>query len=80
MDRYFLTVKLADELRSMGIRCSGTLMKNQIPKNNDFMDEKLFKKQKRGTSNITVREDNLIACTKWLDNKPVVMLSTHESN
>lgn len=79
MDRYFTTVKLADSLLERGIRCSGTLMKNQIPKNNDFMDEKLFKKQTRGTTSVSVREDKLIACTKWLDNKAVVMLSTHES-
>lgn len=79
IDRYFTTVKLAEELINRGLRCSGTIMKNQVPKNNDLPDDKAFKKQNRGSTSVTVREDGLMACIKWLENKPVVMLSTNES-
>lgn len=78
-DRFFTTVKLAQELNDRGFRCTGTIMSNRIPKNNSFVCEKEFKKCKRGTMAVTVREDNAIALTKWLDNNPVVLLSTNES-
>ncbi|XP_054269847.1 piggyBac transposable element-derived protein 3-like [Macrosteles quadrilineatus] len=78
-DRYFTTTKLADALLDQGIRCSGTIMKNRVPKNTDLVPDKEFKKSERGSSQVSVREDGKMAVTKWLDNKPVSMLSTSES-
>lgn len=63
-------------------------MKKLVPKNilknvlqtwkEHLPDDKILKKQTRGSTSFTVSEDGQMACTKWLDNKPVVMLSTNE--
>lgn len=53
-------------------------MKPQIPKNNDLIDDKLLKKQNRGSIHVSVREDESMACIKWLDNKPVVAFNTRK--
>ncbi|XP_046666330.1 piggyBac transposable element-derived protein 3-like [Homalodisca vitripennis] len=80
IDRYFNTVRLAEELLSRGIRCSGTLRKDRLPQDNDLPDDKIFKKsQSRGSATVSVRADGAIALTKWLDNKSVTMISTNES-
>lgn len=80
IDRFFNTVRLADELYERGFRVTGTLMKSRVPENTDLPDDKTFKKnEERGTSVVSVREDGRVAVTKWLDNNSVVMLSTNES-
>jgi hypothetical protein len=80
IDRYFTTVRLADELLKRGIRCSGTLMKSRIPPEANIPDDKAFKRsERRGSSVVSVRPDGRVGITKWLDNNPVAMLSTNES-
>lgn len=75
-DRFFTTAKLCDELLRLGFHATGTIMKNRIPKNCVLTDEKTFKKKARGSTEVKVREDQKLALTMWLDNKPVLMMST----
>lgn len=82
-DRYFSTVKLATELISRGLKCAGTIMKNRIPA--DVLDlqesDGSLKRRGRGSYQVLTNADSTIAITKWLDNKPVMMLSTaHAAN
>lgn len=80
-DRYFTTEKLADELNRRGIGCTGTMMKNRIPRaaRSVLKDDKLLKREGRGSSQVIVRDDENLAITKWYDNKPVIMLSSVEA-
>ncbi|KAG5874547.1 hypothetical protein JTB14_026847 [Gonioctena quinquepunctata] len=59
-DRYFTTIKLADVLLERGFHAT----------------EKLFVKNPRGTTETKVRGDGIITIHRWLDNKPVTILST----
>lgn len=78
-DRYFTSQKLADELYNRGIRCSGTLMKNRIPRGCQLKDDRIMKSEGRGSTHVVVRPDGKMAVTKWYDNKPVIFLSTIEA-
>ncbi|CAH2101779.1 unnamed protein product [Euphydryas editha] len=77
-DRFFTTIKLIEELSKRGIKCTGTVMKNRIPKYiQDDMDSDIcLKRRGRGSHDVLVREDGGIAITKWFDNKPVTLLSS----
>lgn len=81
-DRYFTSEKLLDELMDQGIGCSGTIMKNRIPREArpDVIDDKLLKDRGRGSNQVLVRHDGKMALTKWFDNKPVTLLSTVEAS
>lgn len=82
-DRYFSTVQLASELLSRGIKCAGTLMKNRIPADarNLLESDTNLKKKGRGSYHVLSNSNNTAAITKWMDNKPVIMLSTaHAAN
>lgn len=80
IDRFFTTVRLAEELLKRGQRCTGTLMKSRVPTNTDLPEDRSFKRnQERGSSAVTVRGDGVMAITKWLDNNSVCVLSTNES-
>lgn len=51
-------------------------MKNRVPKAMQKLpNDKIIKQQGRGTSTSVVRGDGKLSVVKWLDNKPVVMLS-----
>lgn len=78
-DRYFSSQKLADELSSRGILCSGTLMKNRIPHGCQLKDDRSLKEEGRGSCHVLVRPDKKVAVTKWFDNKPVIFMSTLEA-
>lgn len=80
-DRYFTSEKLIDELRTRGLGCTGTLMKNRIPKEVRalLLSDKELKRRGRGTSHVVVRNDDKISVTKWFDNKPVIMMSSVEA-
>lgn len=55
-------------------------MKSRLPTNTDLPDDQSFKKNsQRGSSVVSVREDGLIAITKWMDNNSVSMISRNES-
>lgn len=75
-DRYFTSAKLCDELLRRGYHGTGTIMKNRVPKNCVLTEERVFRKKARGSSEVKVREDGKVAVTMWLDNKPVLMMST----
>ncbi|KAH7947470.1 hypothetical protein HPB52_012259 [Rhipicephalus sanguineus] len=64
-----------DELMKKGIFGTGTLMKNRMPKEAHLTDDKDLLKKSRGTSVQRLRPDSTLACTKWVDKKPIVMLS-----
>lgn len=74
-DRWFSSVGLMDELMKKGIFGTGTLMKNRMPKEAHFTNDKDLLKKSRGTSEQRLRQDSTLACTKWVDKKPIVMLS-----
>ncbi|KAL3201361.1 hypothetical protein MRX96_042961 [Rhipicephalus microplus] len=74
-DRWFSSVGLMDELMKKGIFGTGTLMKNRMPKEAHFTNDKDLLKKSRGTSEQRLRQDSRLACTKWFDKKPIVMLS-----
>ncbi|CAG4958182.1 unnamed protein product [Colias eurytheme] len=77
-DRYFTTVRLADELAKRGLKCTGTIMKNRVPKEviNKIDDDKTLMRKGRGSCDVLVRNDGEVAFTKWMDNKSVLLLST----
>ncbi|CAH0723011.1 unnamed protein product, partial [Brenthis ino] len=75
-DRFFTSIKLCDELLRRGFHGTGTVIKNIVPKNCVLTEEKVFRKKARGSSEVKVREDGKLAITMWLDNKPVLMMST----
>lgn len=75
-DRYFSTIKLLNELLFRGFNSTGTIMKNRIPKYCNLCDDKVFMKKPRGSTEVKCRADGKLAITKWLDNKPVVMISS----
>ncbi|CAG4974391.1 unnamed protein product [Colias eurytheme] len=79
-DRYFTTIKLCDELLNKGFHATGTIMRNRLPKNCMMEEDKIFMKKQRGYCEIKTRADGKMAVTRWMDNKPVVMLSTRLSN
>lgn len=78
-DRYFSTVKLADLLLTRGFHATATIQKNRVPKNCIFSSESDFLKEERGTSETKVRGDGTIAIVRWLDNKPVTVISTYHA-
>ncbi|XP_045456191.1 piggyBac transposable element-derived protein 3-like [Melitaea cinxia] len=79
-DRYFTSVKLCDELVKLGFHGTGTIMKNRIPRDCVLKEERSFKKEQRGSTEVKIREDGKLAVTMWLDNKPVLMMSSCFSN
>lgn len=80
-DRFFTSQKLVEELDKRGLGCTGTLMKNRIPKEvrGLLLSDKDMKKKGRGESQVVTRRDKKMAVTKWYDNKPVLMLSSVEA-
>ncbi|KAH8018627.1 hypothetical protein HPB51_009495 [Rhipicephalus microplus] len=74
-DRWFSSVSFMDELMKKGIFGTGTLMKNRMPKEANFTNDKDLLKKSRGTSEQRLQQDSRLACTKWVDKKPIVMLS-----
>lgn len=73
-------MKLCDDLLRLGFHGTGTIMRNRIPKTCVLTDEKSFRNEVRGSSEVKVREDRKLAVTMWLDNKAELMMSTCYSN
>ncbi|CAG0892949.1 unnamed protein product [Cyprideis torosa] len=85
-DRYFNSEKAFDILTERGIYCTGTLQKNTLPsalkrtkrppREEFFSSDTDMKKRGRGSWEVAVRKDGAMNCIKWMDSKPVVLLST----
>lgn len=73
-DRWFTSVSLVDELVKKKIYATGTVMKNRIPKGASLVSDKDMKSP-QGTADQTTRSDNAVACIKWVDKKPIAMVS-----
>lgn len=78
IDRYFTSVQLVKELNTKGFKCAGTVMRNKIPvtSRNVLLDDAEMKRQRRGVNSVFVTADSSIECSKWFDNKPVVLMSS----
>ncbi|XP_039298104.1 piggyBac transposable element-derived protein 1-like [Nilaparvata lugens] len=80
MDRYFTTEKLIDLLGEQQIACTGTVMRNKLPKC-DFICDKDFSRLPRGTTEMFVSQDLekvSVAVVEWNDNKPIYLMSSKE--
>ncbi|CAK1595847.1 unnamed protein product [Parnassius mnemosyne] len=77
-DRYFMTPRLARELKERDILCTGTIMKNRIPiaARETIKEDREMKREGRGSCQVLVNTSENMAITKWYDNKGVTMLST----
>lgn len=78
IDRYFTTVQLVNKLNARGFKYARTVMRNRIPVTlrNVLPDDAEMKRQGRGVNSVFVTVDSSIACSKWFDNKPVVLMSS----
>lgn len=76
-DRYFSSLKLCNALLKRGIRSSGTIMSNRIPKTVLLKTDKELKKEGRGSVDFV--SDGKVCFIKWFDNKAVYMISSNES-
>ncbi|KAI4467736.1 transposase is4 [Holotrichia oblita] len=74
------TVKLADMLLEKGYHGTGTIARNRIPKSCLLSQEKIFMKRPRRTTETKCRNDGTVNIIRWLDNKPVTLVSTYHSN
>ena len=75
-DRYFTSEALLDYLLEHNISGTGTVIKNRLPRGITFKEDSAIKKEGRGTFQIFERDNQKMCATKWLDNKPVFLLST----
>ena len=79
-DQYFTSEQLLVYLLQIKISGTGTVFKTRIPRNISFQDDKsMLKNSGRGAYETFERQDKKMTCTKWMDNKPVYVLSTAHS-
>ncbi|XP_046674855.1 piggyBac transposable element-derived protein 2-like [Homalodisca vitripennis] len=79
MDRYFTSEELLDLLHSeREATGTGTLQKQRIPPNSKLKEDKIMKREGRGSVDQSVRSDGQISVVKWFDNKPVLLISSKE--
>ena len=55
---------------------TGTVIKSRLPWGITFKVDSTMKKEGRGTFQVFERDDQKMCATKWLDNKPIFLLST----
>ena len=75
-DRYFTSEALLDYLLEHNISGTGTVIKSRLPRGITFNEDSAMKKEGRGTFQVFEIDDQKMCATKWLDNKPVFLLST----
>lgn len=75
IDRYFSSVRIIDELHAKGIHGSGTLQKFKIPVACNLGTDADLQRRGRGSYVQNVRDDGQVSILKWLDSRPVVMIS-----
>ncbi|KAH9375068.1 hypothetical protein HPB48_021387 [Haemaphysalis longicornis] len=74
-DRWFTSVSIVEELVKKNIFATGTVRKNRLPKDASLVSDKDIMKSPRGTADQRTRSDNAVACIKWVDKKPIAMVS-----
>lgn len=77
--RYFTSLPLLSELLSKNLLCTGAIQKNRInvPGKKLTSDKEFVKKPV--SSEIVQSNDKNLCIVKWLDNEPVLMVSTSTS-
>ncbi|RWS22361.1 piggyBac transposable element-derived protein 3-like protein [Leptotrombidium deliense] len=75
VDRYFTSLALFEHLLSNGIYATGTARIDRV-RGIPFMNSKLLKKEKRGFFEEFVKHDDTLSAVRWIDNKPVVLISS----
>ncbi|XP_010790902.1 uncharacterized protein isoform X2 [Notothenia coriiceps] len=75
-DRFFTTIKGAQQMMEKELYITGTIMKNRLAGANDKLpSDKTMKSAGRGTSSEVSAEDGKLCVVKWYDNKPVLLMS-----
>uniref|UniRef100_A0A3B4UT34 PiggyBac transposable element-derived protein 3-like n=1 Tax=Seriola dumerili TaxID=41447 RepID=A0A3B4UT34_SERDU len=75
-DRFFTTIKGAQQMMEKELYLTGTIMKNRLAgANHKLPCDKAMKSAGRGTSSEVSAEDGKLCVVKWYDNKPVLMMS-----
>ncbi|KAM4593218.1 piggyBac transposable element-derived protein 3 [Odontesthes bonariensis] len=75
-DRFFTTIKGAQQMMEKGVYMTGTIMKNRLAgAKHKLPSNKAMKDAGRGTSSEVSTEDGKLCVVKWYDNKPVLMMS-----
>lgn len=75
VDKYFTSVRIIDELHAKGLYGSGTLQKFKIPVACNLGTDANLQRQGRGSYVQNVRDDGQVSIIKWLDGRPVTMIS-----
>ncbi|XP_047493846.1 piggyBac transposable element-derived protein 2-like isoform X2 [Penaeus chinensis] len=80
-DSYFTSSNLLCDLYDRGLRGTGTIKKNVVPKaaKQKLKTEAALRKEGRGASDCQVRNDNKVAVTAWYGKKMVLMASNEFS-
>ncbi|KAH6934652.1 hypothetical protein HPB50_026269 [Hyalomma asiaticum] len=76
-DGYFTTAPLNRHLSSQGLRATGTITKNQVPKDSKLLDDRAVVKKGRGCFCQMVNVADGICLVKRVDNKPITFASSH---
>lgn len=82
-DKYFNGEKIFTHMLKQGIRMTGPLKLNLLPRylktNKVLKSDSEMKKGSRGDFDAAVNSNNSIMIVKWFDNKPINMMSTIHS-
>jgi len=76
-DNLFSSLPLLSELKSRGVKGTGTIRENRLPKNCPLVSSNEIKKQPRGNFDYATTVDNEIIVCKWHDNSIVNIVSNH---
>lgn len=79
-DNLFTSIDLLTFLQTKGIRATGTIRDNQIPRNSGLPSKKKQEKEQRGSSSIASNIENNILICQWKDNKVVSIASNCHTN
>lgn len=75
-DNWFSSEKLVEELKKDGILSVGTIRQNRL-KGCPLSTDKQMKKDGRGAVSVAVKPSSGICAVKWMDSRPVTMISSH---
>ena len=75
-DNLFTGMMLLAELKDRGYAATGTIRDNRVPKGCSLTSKKAMAKQKRGSHESLLCDDEGIVLTHWVDNSVVTVAST----